>query len=156
MTADFNIVFIVSMTCVFAICVMYARVCFARMVLGGHYRVSYADKSQRWALRVLFPKRPSGVEPRVIAPGTHLALYRVGGIYYYRELAQIYPMWDGKRVYTCGRDLPAVLDFTPDSIEDYCEQDLTLLTAGKSTRVTVTQDTITLHVDNVEEIRILR
>lgn len=156
MTAGYNIIALSMLIVVGVICFMYARVCLARQIMHDVYRVNIGDKWQRWAIKVLFPHRPYSHEPRVISPGTHLALYRVRGIYYYRELEHIYPMWDGKGCYVCQIDFPPVLDFVPGTIDDACGQDLMMLTAGKKTRITVDPQYITLFVDNVEEIRVIR
>lgn len=156
MTPGYKIIALSMVAVVVAMCIMYARVCLARSIMSDVYRVNIGDRWQRWAIKVLFPRRPSGLEPRIISPGTRLALYRVRGIYYYRELEHIYPMWDGKGCYVCQVDFPPALDFVPGSIDDVCGQDLTMLTAGKKTRITVDHQYVTLYVDNREEIRAIR
>lgn len=135
---------------------MYARVWFARLLLGGVYRVDISDKGHKWAISVLFPRRPTQDEPRVIAPGTRMALYWSNGDYYYRELEHIYPLWDGKRTFVSSANIPLVLDFVHNGFETHIEQDLTLLMAGKPTRFSITGSDMTLYVAGVEEIRILR
>lgn len=156
MTSEYKIIAFSMIAVVAVMCIMYARVCLARSIMAGVYRVDIGDRWQRWAIKVLFPKRPSGSEPRIISPGSRLALYRVRGIYYYRELEHIYPMWDGMRSCVCFIEFPRALDFVPGSIDDVCGQDLTMLTAGKQTRIVVDHQYVTLYVDDREEIRAIR
>lgn len=156
MTAENSFMYVLPLMVVGAICLIYTRVLIARWVMQDVNRVDFSDPWQKWAVKVLFPKRPSGSEPRIISPGTHLALYRVKGIYYYRELERIYPMWKGKRTFTMPVDTPIVWDWSPTNLEDYCEEDLTVLTAGQKTRITITDESVVLSVNGVEEIRILR
>lgn len=156
MTSGWQIVALSMIAVVCVICLMYARVCLARAIMRDVYRVNYRDRWQKWALKVLFPRRPNGNDPRIISPGTRLALYRVRGIYYYRELEHIYPMWDGKGCYICQVNFPPALDFVPGTIDDICGQDLMMLTAGKKTRITVDHQYVTLYVDDREEIRAIR
>ena len=74
MTAENSFMYVLPLTIVGAICLLYTRVLIARWVMQDVHRVDFSDPWQKWAVKVLFPKRPSGSEPRIISPGTHLAL----------------------------------------------------------------------------------